>query len=133
MGRLITCVVFVSCVFNSAASAQRTVTREPPCGEFMTQAEANACSRREYEKADAEMNHVYRQLMSELGGGSDKDQQKLRRAQVLWLQYRDANCESEASIYEGGTIRPAVYNLCLASMTRERAMRMKTFLAEVKM
>ena len=99
----------------------------------MTQAEANACSRREYEEADAEMNKVYDQLMSELSGGGGKDQQKLKQAQLLWLQYRDANCESEASIYEGGTIRPAIYNLCLTSMTRERAMRIKAFLAEVKM
>lgn len=133
MRRLLISLVCVSCIFNVMVSAQRKVTRESSCGEFMSQAEANACSRREYEKADAEMNKVYDQLMSELSGGSGKDQQKLKQAQLLWLQYREANCESEASIYEGGTIRPAIYNLCLASMTRERAMRMKAFLAEVKM
>ena len=133
MRRLLIGLVCVSCVFNLTASAQRKVRRETSCGEFTTQAEANACSRREYEKGDVEMNDVYRQLMSELGGESDKDQQKLRQAQQLWLQYRDANCESEASVYEGGTIRPAIYNLCLASLTRERATRMKAFLAEVRM
>lgn len=80
------------------------------------------------------MKHVYDQLLSELSGfGSEgKAEQKLRQAQSAWLQYRDANCESEASIYEGGSIRPAVYYSCLASITQERVARMKEFLKETR-
>ena len=64
-----------------------------------------------------------------LAGDDNKDQQKLRQAQLVWLRYRDANCESEASIYDGGSIRPAVYSTCLASITQERTRRMRAFLA----
>lgn len=102
-----------------------------PCIDNETQADANPCARYKYEKADAEMNRVFGQLTSELVGFNGAE--KLRQAQMLWLKYRDANCESEASIYEGGSIRPAVYSHCLASRTQERTMRMKAFLAEVKM
>ena len=133
MRRLLVSLLCLPCLFHVLAAAQGKVAKGAPCGESMTQSEANACSRREYEEADAEMIKVYDQLMSELGGGSGKDQQKLKQAQMLWLRYRDANCESEASIYEGGTIRPAIYNHCLTSMTRERAARIKAFLAELKM
>ena len=76
----------------------------------------------------AEMVAVYDRLMTELAGYGGKHQQRLRRAQASWTQYRDANCESEASIYEGGSIRPAVYYSCLASVTRERAKRLEEFL-----
>ncbi|MFN2511088.1 MAG: lysozyme inhibitor LprI family protein [Pyrinomonadaceae bacterium] len=88
-------------------------------------ADANACARHQYEKADVEMNRVYGQLMSELAGEDDKNQRKLRQAQMLSLKYRDSNCESEASIYEGGSIRPAIYSHCLASITQERTRRLK--------
>ena len=103
----------------------------PPCNSTSgTQAEANACARFKFQQANDQMKDVYEQLLSELSGyGSDgKAQQKLRQAQSVWLQYRDANCDSEASIYEGGSIRPAVYYSCLASITLERTARMKEFL-----
>lgn len=127
-------VVAITCLLSIVAFSQRKSTRRDPCAGVVTQADVNDCSRREYEKADAEINSVYQQLMSSLaeGEGGDVDQQKLKQAQLLWLKYRDADCESEASIYEGGTIRPAVYNLCLASVTRERAKRLKAFLAETR-
>jgi uncharacterized protein YecT (DUF1311 family) len=78
------------------------------------------------------MNAVYKQLLAELAGNEDKDQQRLKQAQLLWIQYRDANCESEASIYDGGSIRQAVYNTCLASITEERTRRMRAFLTTTR-
>jgi uncharacterized protein YecT (DUF1311 family) len=104
---------------------------ESPCGKEGTQAEANACARRDFAKAEAEMNGVYEQLMTELAGRAGEGRRKLEKAQSLWLQYREANCESEASVYEGGSIRPAVYDGCLASVTRERAGRLRGLLAEL--
>jgi uncharacterized protein YecT (DUF1311 family) len=129
MKRILIGVITVICSLSATSLSQEKRGREVPCGETGTQAEANACARLEYQKADAEMNKVYGRLMAELAGYKGNDQQKLQRAQALWLQYRDANCESEASIYQGGSIRPAVYNSCLASVTRERARRLTEFLA----
>lgn len=130
--RVLVIVMVGTCFLSVRALSRPQGAGEPPCGKEGTQAEANACSRRDYEKAQAEMNAVYEQLMTELSGRAGKDQRKLEQAQSFWLQYRGANCESEASIYEGGTIRPAIYNTCLASVTRERTGRLKAFLAEVR-
>jgi uncharacterized protein YecT (DUF1311 family) len=133
MKRILVSLIVITCFFNTVVLPQKKVAGKSPCMDIESQASANACARHQYEQADSEMNRVYGQLMSRLVGFNGKDQQKLRQAQMLWLKYRDSNCESEASIYEGGSIRPAVYNHCLASMTQERTRRMKAFLAEVKM
>ncbi len=133
MKKLLVSLIFITCLLDSLVLPQKKGAGKSPCIGNETQAGANACARYKYEQADAAMNRVYRQLMAELAGFDGKDQEKLKQAQMLWVQYRDANCESEASIYEGGSIRPAIYSHCLASMTQERTRRMKTFLAEVKM
>ena len=50
---------------------------------------------------------------------------KLRAAERLWLGYRKSNCDTEASIYEGGTIQPLIQLQCMARVTRERADELK--------
>jgi uncharacterized protein YecT (DUF1311 family) len=129
MKRILIGVITVICSLSVNSLSQEKRGSDVPCGDTGTQAEANACARLEYRKADEEMNKLYGRLMTELADYKGDDQQKLQRAQALWLQYRDANCESEASIYQGGSIRPAVYNSCLASVTRERTRRLAEFLA----
>ena len=132
MKRILTGVIVIICSLSAVSHSQEKRVNSLPCGEDGTQAEANACARRDSQKADAEMNAVYDRLMTELAGYGSKDQQRLRRAQATWFQYRDANCESEASIYEGGSIHPAVYYSCLAVVTRERARRLEEFLAATR-
>ena len=130
--RILTAVLIGVCFLSVKALSRRQSLSEIPCGKYGTQAEANACARRDYEKAEAEMKVVYEQLMTELAGRAGKGREKLEKAQSLWLRYRAAACESEASLYEGGSIRPAIYNGCLASVTRERAGRLRGFLAEAR-
>lgn len=132
MKRILTAVLIVVCFLSVNALSRRQSLSETPCGKYGTQAEANACARRDLEKAEAELKGVYEQLVTELAGRDGEGRRKLEKAHSLWLQYREAACESEASIYEGGTIRRAIYNGCLASVTRERAGRLRGFLAEVR-
>lgn len=130
--RILTAVLIGVCFLSVKALPRRQNLSETSCGKYGTQAEANACARRDYEKAEAEMKGVYGQLVAELAGRAGEGRRKLEKAQSLWVQYREATCESEASFYEGGTIRPAVYSGCLASVTRERAGRLRGFLDEVR-
>ena len=130
--RTLTAVLIVFCFLSVNALSRRQSSSEVQCGEYGTQAEANACARRDFAKAEAEMKGVYEHLVTELAGRAGEGRRKLEKAQSLWLQYREAACESEASLYEGGSIRPAIYNGCLASVTRERAGRLRGFLAEAR-
>ena len=127
-----TIIVAIICVLGVVVFAQKKKRERDPCKDPMTQFEMNLCSRRDYEKADTELNKVYKQLMLELAGYENDHRPKFQEAQSLWLKYRDANCDSEASIYEGGTIRPTVYYSCLASVTRERTKGIKAFLVDIK-
>lgn len=130
--RVLTAVLVAVCFQSVEALPRRQSSSDIPCGKYGTQAEANACARRDFEKAEAELKGVYGQLVTEFAGRGGVWRRKLEKAQSLWLQYREAACESEASIYEGGSIRPAIYNGCLAEVTRERADRLRGLLAEVR-
>jgi uncharacterized protein YecT (DUF1311 family) len=132
MNRIFETAFIITCVFAVVVSAQKKDTERDPCKDPMSQFDNNLCSRRESETADAEMNMAYKRLLQELSGFKSDHRPKFREAQLLWRKYRDANCESEASVYEGGTIRPTIYYSCLASITRERANRLKAFFVEIR-
>jgi uncharacterized protein YecT (DUF1311 family) len=81
------------------------------------------CAGAEYQKADAELNRVYKQLMATL---EDREYEALlKTAQQAWLKYRDAHCDFEAFANRGGTIYPVVRRSCLAAMTRARAKELR--------
>ncbi len=65
---------------------------------------------------DKRLNLAYQQVMKD---ASPKQQEQLRAAQRLWVQYRDANC-----LYYGlgeGTIARIEAGSCMLSMTETRA------------
>jgi uncharacterized protein YecT (DUF1311 family) len=133
MRRMFGTIIVIICVLGVNVFAQKKRVERDPCKDPMTQFDINICSRRDYEKADAELNKVYKKLMLELAGFTNDLRPKFQEAQSLWLKYRDSNCDGESSIYEGGSIRPTVYYSCLASVTRERTKRIKAFLVEMRL
>jgi len=111
----------------SNAVAQNPQTPDP-CADAQTTVEMRDCAGKEYKQADAELNAVYKQLMSTL---SDKaEQAALKSAQQAWLKYRDANCEFDAFENRGGTIYPVVYTSCLTAMTRARTKELREEMEE---
>ncbi|MDR6993228.1 lysozyme inhibitor LprI family protein [Luteimonas sp. 3794] len=66
---------------------------------------------------DARLNSEYRQTLAALTQGQ---QARLRTAQRLWVQYRDANCRFLADP-EGGTLATVMSVDCRRQMTTERA------------
>jgi uncharacterized protein YecT (DUF1311 family) len=67
-------------------------------------------------KWDKRLNEAYRETLKE---GPREQREQLRKAQRLWLQYRDANCD-----YYGlseGSIAHVLAATCLLDMTKARA------------
>ena len=65
---------------------------------------------------DKRMNIAYQKALKDAAG---KQQEQLRAAQRLWIQYRDANC-----LYYGlgeGTIARIDAGECMRNMTQARA------------
>ena len=101
--------------------------QKPPCSDFDTQTEMNICAGKEYKAADASLNRVYQQLARTL---EPEEKSQLKAAQTAWIKYRDTNCEFVADQYKGGSIRPMIYGLCLADVTRNRTSELKTQIAD---
>jgi uncharacterized protein YecT (DUF1311 family) len=82
----------------------------------------NQAANTNFKKADAELNKVYKQLMSML---DKKEKQQLIIAQKDWLKFRDSHCKFEAAPYEGGSIQPLIYSTCLEDLTKKRIAEIK--------
>ena len=92
-----------------------------------TQAEMNRESASEFEKADAALNKVYKELRATLG---EEEQARLKEVQLLWLKYRDKNAEFETSLYEGGSMAPMVYSGSMTGSTLDRVEELKGMFRE---
>jgi uncharacterized protein YecT (DUF1311 family) len=120
-------IMLITIICNTGINsfAQNEKKRDP-CEDAQTQSEMNDCSKKEFDKADQELNRVYKQLMARLEG---EHKNKLKTAELAWIKYRDLNCECESFINEGGSIYPLVYNSCLTNMTNNRIKELKEYLA----
>ena len=105
--------------------------REHQCGDPQNQADMNACAWIDFQRADAELNRLWPQIIAS-ARASDREidrefdtrpteEAKLREAQRAWVTFRDAHCTVEG--YEearGGSMETMVYEGCRAQLTRER-------------
>lgn len=92
---------------------------EPPanCNTPQTQLEMNLCAKAWFEEEDDKLNQFYQDLKLTLNSAQQSD---LTNAELAWLDFRDANCEFEASQVEGGSMQPTLYFSCLAELSRDR-------------
>lgn len=118
------CLLCVSIwfTFSSYCSAQHMNAKDGPCQEAGSGAEKTACFYHAYEKSDAELNQLYRWILTVVDGNNLAN---LREAQRLWIQFRDANCSAEHDLYTGGSAAPMVKVACLEAVTRHRTEELK--------
>jgi uncharacterized protein YecT (DUF1311 family) len=100
----------LSCSKNQASNAEETTC-------FITASQVT----------DKKLNQIYTQILKFLSAqGRLEDQQNLKHAQRIWLQYRDANCATEKGIYKDGSAAPMVYAACMQADTQQRIDDLKT-------
>ena len=88
------------------------------------QADMTICADTHFKEADAALNASYAQLMKDLDPDTAA---KLRAAQRLWLPYRDAACEAEAFLFDGGSMQPMVQLDCMTRLTKARVEDLTAF------
>lgn len=106
---------------------------EAECANAMAQMEMNACALQAFERADAELNALYRQAIAGAretdrspdngrveGDDRPGEEATLREAQRAWVTFRDAHCRLEGYGERGGSMEPMVFDECRARLTRER-------------
>ena len=100
------------------------------CPNALSQPEMTECAYKEYRAANAELNKEYAQLVSTLDA---EEKSQLKEVQLIWIKYRDANCEFVADRFKGGTMRPMVLAFCLAELTSQRTVQLRNEIKERKL
>jgi uncharacterized protein YecT (DUF1311 family) len=110
----------ISC---GTGTAQHMNAPDAPCRSAGSGYETAVCFDKAAKKDDLDLNRFYGELQQKLQEG---DQEKLRIAQRLWLQFRDATCAAERQLYTTGSAAPTVYSACLEAQTRQRTKDLHT-------
>jgi uncharacterized protein YecT (DUF1311 family) len=109
--------------YDSVARAQHMNSADAPCRNIAVTLAMENCFDRAYKAADRELNQTYSQISKVL---QPDDLQRLKVAQRLWIQLRDATCTAESNLYNGGTASAPAYSACLEEETRQRTADLKT-------
>ena len=110
-------VVFVITLLLAAAPAR---------GQSMMEMKRTA--QHDFEKADAELNSVYKSIVSEL---SPKGATALRESQRAWVVFRDKTAEAYGTHEEGGSLEGLMSIRCLEAITHNRTSELrKLFLSD---
>jgi uncharacterized protein YecT (DUF1311 family) len=94
-----------------------------PCRNAVVTLAMENCFGKAYKAADSELNQMYSQISKAV---QPDDLQRLKVAQRLWVQFRDATCTAESNLYNGGTAAAPAYAACLEELTRQRTADLKT-------
>jgi uncharacterized protein YecT (DUF1311 family) len=109
--------------YDSGAKAQHMNSAGAPCRNVSITVAMENCFDRAYKTADSALNQKYSQISKVL---QPDDLQRLKAAQRLWIQFRDATCTAESDLYSGGTASAPAYSACLEELTRQRTMDLET-------
>ena len=83
------------------------------------------CARLAYEKADRELNAVWKEVISEL---SDNEKERLIDRQLTWIENRDIACDKETEDSRRGSGYRVFLNNCLRRVTNERTKFLRGYL-----
>lgn len=97
-----------------------------PMLHAQSQHEMNREAREDFAKADAELNKIYKKLLTEF---DDTAREKFKATQRAWVVLRDAEAAFEADAEaRGGSMEPMIYSGTQARLTRERVAYLKKLL-----
>jgi uncharacterized protein YecT (DUF1311 family) len=111
------------------------------CANPQAQQEMNYCAGQDAERADAELNTVYRTAIAsaqeadreyaritqgnEMRDSGPGEEASLREAQRAWVAFRDAHCRLESFEARGGSMQPMLDAGCRATLTRARTAELR--------
>jgi uncharacterized protein YecT (DUF1311 family) len=90
--------------------------------------EQEYCAEQDFEKADKKLNAVYKKALAAEAAIDKEDGldaasgavQSLKTAQRIWVQYRDAHCDTVGYGAHGGTMLGGLLSDCKMQMTEKR-------------
>lgn len=125
---------FITAFFLLTTSVGRCQSPENPCWKTaLAQSEMNHCADLDARAADADLNHVYQQLLSKLKDDAVATK-KLRGAQRAWVAFRDAHLQelfpADDKQREYGSMFPMCYSQVETAITKERTAQLRRMLED---
>lgn len=128
-------LVLVALLVTGANCAMAQEDAPIDCANAVTQADMNQCAYQDYEKADKELNAVWKEAVksqeevdkgaAEMGPDYVGAVKALKKAQRAWIDYRDGQCEGEGYAALGGSMQPMLVSGCLAAKTTARTKELR--------
>ncbi len=128
-------LTLIICAITSSALAIA------PC-DNLTYGEARDCVKNELQKADAELNKLYKVLQSHIYTAYKDEKvisdvsvkEALIKSQRQWIEFRDAECHFQSEQAQGGTgtLEGYVHSICLLSLTRNRIRDFQQYIKKLK-
>lgn len=117
---MIVCIAVT--LFSAVGHAQTPVCRNDGSGR-----DSAVCAHDELVKADAQLNDAYRTALNLLDSDPDRSEAKIAlvAAQREWVRFRDADCQVQDRIFQHGSMRAALMELCLKERTQQRTKELK--------
>lgn len=91
----------------------------------MTQSGINMCSAEKAESAQKDLEELQNVILETL---NNTQKASFKEAQLNWHSMMENDCSLESSFFEGGSIRPTIYNSCIESHHHERIEQIKYYL-----
>jgi uncharacterized protein YecT (DUF1311 family) len=114
----------------AATPAVRTPQADP-CDSAVTQMAMNACYGEKARIADSLETVAYAGAKAALHQkGADDRMPQLEAAEKAWAAYRDAQCQAEAGLNEGGSIAGLVVATCRSGLAGRRTEELNTVYVE---
>lgn len=127
----------IATMFLLASSGMALAQEDPPldCANAMSQADMNQCAYMDFEKADKELNTVYKEALKS-ATEADKEAAEmdeayvgavkaLKKAQRAWIDYRDGHCDGVGYEAVGGSMQPMLISGCQARLTEQRTKELR--------
>ncbi len=127
MKSLFLLLLFLSTSSIMIHSTAQNRQRYDPCSGATTQ-DINECAKIEYDRADVELNKVYRELISKVKDVRLKN--KLIAAQRTWIKFRNESCSFVYDLHKQVTIRTVMSLGCLTMTTENRTKELRIIMKE---
>ena len=95
------------------------------CTNQATQSELNICAGNKLSATEINLKKEIEYLSEFISDDGD-----FKKANELWMKYRDFHCSSISNIYSGGSIQHYIETKCKIALTEERIKILKTDYSE---
>ncbi|HZG46756.1 MAG TPA: lysozyme inhibitor LprI family protein [Allosphingosinicella sp.] len=121
-------------MFSLILASLLLAAQQPNCSDPRTQAEMNECAAREANAADADLNLIYKAVVThyeqmDREAETTEGVKRLRAAQRAWVGFRDAQCAVAGYEALGGSMESLLVSGCVAELTKRRATELRIMLS----